>query len=234
MREICTRCTRPKRGCVCHGFPEEPKRSKISILVVQSAAEAKCKTGTAWLIPHVLANCTILPSRSHSNKLSTLENAVLLFPSHTSVPITNYTCKEDVKTVVIIDGTWKSAKRILTSSKILSSLPKVSITAASNTTPTSPLFRIRRPPSDILGAVSTAEAAAIAIHVLESTENGTEICQAIRKAVSTFSQVQINFIRQGNIETGVPHRTERRGYVQGLYEEQANNLSTAASNGSSE
>ncbi len=216
MRVICSRCTRPEIACVCHGLPEVPLSTNVSILVIQTAAEAKCKIGTAWLLPHVLTNCTIHPARGHSIALATLTNCVLLFPGVNSVPITTYEKKQDVKTVVIIDGTWQSALRMLTSSSLLGTLPQVYIPPSP--TPTTPLFRIRRPPTDVPGAVSTAEACAFALETLDSA-HGEECGRALRHAVHTFSEVQLNFIRSHrNITTQVPHRTERRGYVAGLYE----------------
>ncbi len=139
------------------------------------------------------------------------ENSAVLFPGADSVSVE--TLLPRPKCIILIDGTWDSAKRLLTNSPTLRGLPRAHLPSKDG----APLFRVRRPPANVPGARSTAEAAADAVEVLDG-EAGVDAARALRHAVHEASELQLRFVRMKGADK-VPHRTERRGYVPGLYEE---------------
>lgn len=206
-RSYCTHCGRPDRVCICHALPKQLISTSTPVIVVQTAAEAKCKVGTAWLLPLVLATSKVIPARGHSDAIQITREAALLYPGEDSRKFEEL--ESTPKALVLLDGTWKSTRRLLSSSTTLRTLPRVHLPPSTDAA----LFRVRRPPAHVSAARSTAEAVADA---LEELDRATDAALSIRRAVSAFSESQIGFVRERGVKN-VPHRTERAGYVPELY-----------------
>lgn len=198
---------------MCHAFPASLIDTDTEVLVVQTTAEAHCKVATAWLLPHVLSQCKLISPKDVVLQISS--ESVLLFPGTNSTLLE--TLHPPPKCIVVLDGTWDSAKRLSKNSAVLASLPRVHLSPME----TPPLFRVRRPPAHIPDARSTAEAVADAVEALKG-KNAIAAAQAVRRAVNEASEMQLRFLRQNN--TGnVPHRTDKPGYVPGLYDDRNRN-----------
>lgn len=207
-RPHCAHCARPTRVCLCHALPPTPLPTTTTVLILQPSRERHARVKTADLLPLCLANARILPIGARVPP-----HALLLFPTATSAPLREQRGGAGADTLVLIDGTWASARRALARSPVLRSLRAVTIPEEMLG---APLFKARKPPTHaVAGARSTAEAAAAAIEVLEGSGASGAVA-AVRRAVREASEMQIRFIRQKGVGAG-RHRTGRKGYHPGLY-----------------
>jgi DTW domain-containing protein len=150
-RPCCERCCRPMRVCLCHCLPLSPIAASIDVVVLQTRAESRARVGTAALLPLVLTNATVsvLRSRRADAALLNGDDAVLLFPGQGSVPLDTY--PKAFRTLVVLDGSWEGAYRILRTSPAIRSLPQVRL-PDQEILSSPPLFLARRPPVNIPGA----------------------------------------------------------------------------------
>ncbi|CAM3784407.1 DTW domain-containing protein YfiP [Ectopseudomonas alcaliphila] len=87
--------------------------------------------------------------------------ACLLFPGDDAAALTGYAPKEKPLLLVVPDGTWRKARKLLHLNPLLAALPRVSLNAAAPSR-----YRLRKAPEE--GALSTIEAIAAALDVLEA------------------------------------------------------------------
>lgn len=209
-RATCSRCKRPERVCICHALPSNPLPTLTRVLILQTRAEAKTKIKTADLIPLCLENSKLIVGGSELD-WGIPPDAVLLFPGENAKPLNSLVKTNN--TIIVLDGTWDGARRLLSRSQTLQSLPRAYIPEPYISTS---LFKARKAPStSINGARSTAEAVASALECIEGEASLTSV-QALRAAVHEMSESQLRFIREKG-QNGGKHRKERKGYVDNLY-----------------
>lgn len=212
-RAVCSKCSRPKNVCLCPYLPAEPMPTQTSTIIVQSKAEAKGKVKTADLVSRCLANSKVLPATKQS-EAQIPDNCIVLFPGPGAEPLDKICRNRSSCTILVIDATWDSAKRIIKRSEMLQALPKAYIPEAFIGTS---LFKARKPPtSSIQNARSTGEAIASALDCIEG-DAVKEVVRAIREAIHAASEMQLGFIRAKGTNAG-KHRKDRPGYHDGLYE----------------
>lgn len=137
MAEKCYQCFRPKQTCYCSDII--PFDAGIHFVFLMHPKEAyKQKTGTGRLTALSLAHSEILVGTdfTQNTRLKELleDNRyfpLLLFPDDTAFTAktikTELNISQKIPLVIIIDGTWFCAKKILRLSKaILDPLPKLS------------------------------------------------------------------------------------------------------------
>lgn len=176
---------------------------------MQTRAESRAKVRTADLLPLCLSRARVVRAGRQGDSEVPAE-AVLLFPGDGALPLESFA---DATCVVLIDGTWDAAGRVLERSSVLRGLKRAFVDERFLG---SVLFRVRKPPSDVGGARSTAEAAAGAIACLEG-ERSILAVQAVRRAVLESSEIQLRFVREKGLD-GAVHRRSKKGYIEGLYD----------------
>ncbi len=137
---------------------------------------------TARMVHHALRNSSLVVD--HVDKLGGLlppfgPRAGLLFPSPDAQIISEVPRCDAPDQLVVLDGTWKHAKRILLSLPVLKALPKYRLV------PSAPgQYRIRLEPTS--DALSTVEATVEALRVLEPDTDGLDqLLGAFRTMVDT-------------------------------------------------
>lgn len=185
MRKNCGRCIRPARVCICAALPSCPHHISVQILLFQHPAEAKASVKTADLLPLCLDNVSMVVTRRPSSsellqKVIDAGNAFVLWPGKGAVNVSDV--KAPVKSIIVFDGTWTSAKRMMDKSPSLQGIPKIRLDGGQG------IFHVRPPPSAIKGAVSTAEAVAM---VLDGLGEKEEVLNSILKAVQRVSDLQL-------------------------------------------
>ena len=196
--------------CICHVLPSNPFPILTRVLILQTRAEAKAKIKTADLIPLCLANSNLVVGGKEID-WGIPSDAVLLFPGEHAKPLDSLIKTKN--TIVVLDGTWDGARRLLSRSQILQSLPRAFIPESYLTTS---LFKARKAPSaSVNGARSTAEAVASELECIEGEVSSTPV-RTLRAAVHEMSELQLQFIREKGKDGG-KHRKERKGYVDNLY-----------------
>ncbi len=159
-REECYVCFRAKKNCLCGSI--KPFATRMRFVILMHTKEAKKqKTGTARLAKLCLENAELLIGTDFTRDARV--NALLRDPS--CLPLVLYPGPEAVnfktlgpgplsgKTplVFVIDGTWECARRLLSRSKNIRALPRLSFSRAYSSQ-----FAIKKQPRE--HCISTIEA----------------------------------------------------------------------------
>ena len=138
FRAWCAHCRRPKVGCYCALI--EPFESLPRFVILSQPREAKHRLGTGRMAHLGLGNSLWFEGvdfSQHSQvnrEIADPDNApMLLFPSHHAVNLSNITVTERQQltatprtpVVFVLDGTWKSVRKMMRLSGNLRRLPTI-------------------------------------------------------------------------------------------------------------
>ncbi len=162
-RPQCSRCLRPATHCLCALIPSLDSRTRV--LLLQHPSEVNHALNTARLAARGLNNAQLVVGEVFED-LSTLLNppgfqARLLFPADEAQPLQAYVPGEQPLLLVVPDGTWRKARKMLHLNPLLAALPRVTLAEGSVSR-----YRLRKAPGP--GALSTVEAIVQALQVLEA------------------------------------------------------------------
>jgi len=161
-RERCLRCRRPQKACYCRHL--RPVESPVRTCFLQHPREARTAIGTARMAHLSLPNSELHEGLSFVDhprvrELAAAEGTALLFPGEGAVDPATLRDRPP-RTVIVVDGTWPQARKVIRLNPFLTSLPRLAFT------PTRPSnYRIRAEPSE--ACVSTIEAV---VHLLGALE----------------------------------------------------------------
>lgn len=162
---MCWRCGRPSSVCLCPHIREVETRTRVVIL--QHPRERSVPINTARLAEVGLTNAERLvgvefDERELARALSGGAPPILLFPGPEARPLAEARRHGPV-TLVVLDGTWWQAQKLLKTNPSLAHLPRYRLNPAEPSR-----YRIRRAPS--AECISTIEAIVEALTVLEGDE----------------------------------------------------------------
>ncbi|MDE1164089.1 MAG: DTW domain-containing protein [Pseudomonas sp.] len=165
-RPSCPRCLRPQAHCLCPLIPHLPSRTRV--LVLQHPSEVDHALNTARLAALGLRNAELVVGETFEN-LEVLLNrpghrACLLFPGEGAQVLGAYAPAQEPMLLVVPDGTWRKAKKMLHLNPLLAALPRVTLDGAAPSR-----YRLRKAPGP--EALSTIEAITQALEVLEAPAN---------------------------------------------------------------
>lgn len=153
-RPTCYRCFRPESHCICgliNSF-----QAHCNVLVVQHPNERKKYYNTAKLLLRALENASLLRGIEFSDDVwegkLTGQNAYLLFPGSDVLDLSEVALSGK-DTVIVVDGTWSEAGKIVSRNSWLQSLPRVSFKDRIRSN-----YRIRKQPKE--SYLSTLESVA--------------------------------------------------------------------------
>ena len=165
-RELCLRCRRPAAACFCGQLVREPTTTRVVLL--QHPREARVAVGTARMAHLSLPNSELHEGVcfDHHPRVEALvrePGTFLLFPGDDSRdPAT--VAPGDVRQLVVIDGTWPQARKVLKLNPLLQQLPRLGLV------PRRPgNYRIRREPT--ADSLATIEAVVEVLGVLEQDQD---------------------------------------------------------------
>jgi DTW domain-containing protein YfiP len=208
MRATCSRCRRPHATCYCQDLHPVPTRTRVVFL--QHPRERKVAIGTARLAHLALANSELhvgvdfqAVDRVRALAAERSGEVALLFPSEGpggpegageagSAP----RLQRPPSTLVVIDGTWPQAKKLLKLNPALQQLPRVGLRPSRPSN-----YRIRREPA--AHCLSTVEAVA---EVLSHLEGDEARFQPMLRAFDRMVDRQL----EGQATREGPPRTKRR------------------------
>lgn len=201
-RPVCPRCRRPMSGCWCSQLPLLQTRTRV--VVLQHRREARVAIGTGRMASLCLPNSELhvgLTWDEDPSVRAALSDpgrpAVLLFPGPEAPDI--LTCPPDHPvTLVVVDGTWSQASKIVRRSPMLSALPRYAFHP-----PRPSDYRIRREPR--AECVSTIEALVHVLGVLEGDPEGVTRMLAPFRAMVDY---QLAWIERSH-EPRRRHRTPK-------------------------
>lgn len=162
-RPRCERCLRPAAHCLCALIPCLDSRTRV--LLLQHPSEVNHALNTARLAALGLSNALLRIGEVFEDLQALLSQPGyqprLLFPGKDAQVLTRDVA-EDLPTLLVVpDGTWRKARKILHLNPLLAALPRVTLSGA----PAS-RYRLRKAPA--ADALSTLEAVAHALETLES------------------------------------------------------------------
>lgn len=158
----CERCLRPQAHCLCPLIPSLDSRTRV--LVLQHPSEVRHALNTAKLAALGLRNAELRVGEVFEDLAELLEvpgyRSALLFPGDEAQPLVTY-ADERPWLLVVPDGTWRKASKLLHMNPLLAALPRVTLAQVRPSR-----YRLRKAPAD--GALSTLEAVVQALNVLEA------------------------------------------------------------------
>ena len=162
-RPQCSRCLRPVAHCLCPLTPSLDSRTRV--LLLQHPSEVNHALNTARLAALGLNNAQLVVGEVFEDLASLLSppgyQARLLFPADDAQPLQAYAPGDQALLLVVPDGTWRKARKLLHLNPLLAALPRVTLAEGSVSR-----YRLRKAPGP--GALSTVEAIVQALQVLEA------------------------------------------------------------------
>jgi DTW domain-containing protein YfiP len=185
-RVLCPRCRRPVAVCFCRTL--EPIATRTRVVILQHPRERDVGINTARLARLGLAGARWRCDVDFSGDPVVREvlaagDAYLLFPGAGAIPVERAKFASPI-TLVVLDGTWWQAEKLLKANPALAALPRLSFTAAGP----SRYGQIRREPAD--HCVATLEAVA---HVLGHLEGDVARFAPLRASLDAMVASQLTF-----------------------------------------
>ena len=163
-RAVCLRCNRPESMCWCAHVPAIATRTRVVIL--QHPRERYVAIGTGRMTAMCLTSASLHLGVEFADDAAVRaaladpeRPAALLWPGEWAIDIAESPPTGPI-TLVVIDGTWSTAKKVVRKNPFLASLPRYAFAPAAPSA-----YRIRREPRD--DYVSTIEAVVHVLTVLE-------------------------------------------------------------------
>ena len=172
----CPRCL--LQHCLCAAIPEVPTRTHV--VIVRHHLEVHRASNTGRLAHLALPNSELVDHGGErgSARLPALDGAWLLYPEG---PVTEAITGEPPRSLIVLDATWSQARRMFRKLGALRGLPILRLPDAPM-----PAARLRESPAP--GRVSTIEAIARALRLLEGDRVAVPLEQLFALAVARAAQ----------------------------------------------
>ena len=169
-REICKGCSRPKSVCLCEYMVHID--APINILILQHPDEQKHPLATVPILHECISNLDVrVGTHFQSDIVPNISRGALLYPAEGAE---NWDCAavktekgsselDSIETLVIIDGTWRKAKRIWFENPWLQQMRSVALTGLEQSH-----YRIRS--TKVEGGLSTLESVVYACNYLSKSD----------------------------------------------------------------
>lgn len=204
-RAVCMRCRRPRSVCYCRHLVEIPSRTRVVFL--QHPRERTMAIGTARMASLCLPNSELhvgvrwdgsaALARAMADRA---RPAALLWPGAGAIDVMA-TPPVGPITLIVVDGTWSQAKKLVRHNPALAALPRYAFVP-----PVPSEYRIRREPREEF--VSTIEAL---VHVLGALEGEPARFEPLLQPFRAMIDAQIEHIeRGGHARRRLAPRPERR------------------------
>ena len=173
-RARCGRCQRPHSHCLCALIPQLQSRTRV--LILQHPEESRHALNTARLAALGLVNGELQVGEQFADLASWLADpayqACLLFPGDDAQPVATVAASVSARPLLLVvpDGTWRKARKLLYLNPLLAALPRVCLPAGLESR-----YRLRKAP--MAGALSTLEAIVVALEALEAPHSFAALLQ---------------------------------------------------------
>lgn len=164
-RQVCERCLFTPSTCICGAIKR--LTNKVSVVILQHPSEEKIAKNTAKLLNLSLTDCKTIKGENNTdfamlNSLP-LDSTVLLYPNEHATYLDDTNPKpalSNITHLVVIDGTWKKAYKILQLTPLLTKFKTVSFKQLPQNR-----YAIRKAPR--ADSLSTLEAVAHSLLLIE-------------------------------------------------------------------
>jgi DTW domain-containing protein YfiP len=176
--ERCERCWMPKSACLCAELPSLPTQTRV--VIVMPWKESGRSSNTGRLANLVLPNAEVRLRGQPGSPLDLSdlagESGLLLFPDSAACPLEPAHGQGPPRVLVVPDGTWRQARRVVKHERALDACERVSLPPGP---PSAYLLRKARRP----GWVCTYEAISRALSILEGPAMGAAMLPAFQLMV---------------------------------------------------
>ncbi len=204
FRELCSCCLQPQFGCYCKEIERIDPKMKVVILI--HPIEVKRRIATGRMSHLCLINSHLIKGQDFTNsqELNSILNdsryqPVILYPGHHSANISEIPLEQQKQmfssekklALIVIDGTWATAGRMIRQSQNLIDLPRVCFTPSRLSQ-----FRVRKQPAP--ECLSTIEAIHQTIDLLKPVLQLPEAWSEHNKLLKVFDSMverQLSCIR---------------------------------------
>ncbi|MBC7711712.1 MAG: DTW domain-containing protein [Rhizobacter sp.] len=180
-RAFCPDCEFLKSRCLCDTLKSVP--NKIHLIVLQHPTESKHPLNTVRIMNKSFKKMTVMTGEDFTSdlKLNTIlcdqnNECALLYPGEEAKVLDKSFSQKELTHLILIDGTWRKAKKIFMLSKNLQTLPSLKLAPTEHSD-----YRIRKSPTD--SALSTLEATIEALHFLEPDLDTTAATKSFQKMI---------------------------------------------------
>ena len=210
-RTVCNRCRRPQSVCFCAHLPllttrlrviflQHPRERRVAISTCRMAhlalAGSELHHGVHFDDHPQLQSLAALQT-SQSNELHA--GVAVLFPGEGAIDPTTLSPGQ-LHTLVVVDGTWTQARKLIARNPLLASLPRLGLAPSRPSN-----YRIRREPAE--HCVSTIEAVVEVLGLLEGEPD------RFRSALAAFDHMVDTQIACEQASTGAPRRKRKRARI---------------------
>lgn len=164
-RQVCERCLFTPSTCICGAIKR--LTNKVSVVILQHPSEEKIAKNTAKLLNLSLTDCKIIKGENNTDfaMLNSLpvKSTVLLYPNEHATNLDDTNPKQALSNIthlIVIDGTWKKAYKILQLTPLLTKFKTVSFKQLPQNR-----YAIRKAPR--ADSLSTLEAVAHSLLLIE-------------------------------------------------------------------
>ncbi|WP_042071713.1 tRNA-uridine aminocarboxypropyltransferase [Advenella mimigardefordensis] len=191
-RPRCEHCQRPASHCLCAYISRIPNRTQV--LVLQHSDEASHALNTARLAVMGLLNARLLVGEHFpqlDDIVASAGRVLLLFPQRqasgaqvdaVSTSSSSSSTGEPAASLLIVpDGTWRKARKIVGANPVLDTLPRLSLPPGMPSE-----YRIRK--TNQPAAVSTIEAIARSLSLLEPEQSFDRLLAPFRAQIAQQMQ----------------------------------------------
>ena len=207
-RDTCAHCRRPAAWCWCAQLPR--LQTKTRVLILQHPRERDVAIGTARMAHLALPSSQLVAPRGFRLTFDEqplvrallddpLAHAAVLFPGAQARDVSEWVAAPP-KTLIVVDGTWSQAKKLLTSNPRLAALPRLSYRP-----PVPGNYRIRKEPSD--ECLATIEAIAAVLGILEGD------AEKFSQMLAPFTHMVDLQLEAMGQSSGGRHKKQRIGQV---------------------
>lgn len=167
-RARCPRCERPLNHCLCALIPRLDNRTRV--LLLQHPSEVGHALNTARLAMLGLTNAELMVGEDFSDLDLSAWDAWLLFPGESAVALAELAARpvDKPRLLVVPDGTWRKARKLLHLNPNLALLPRVVLPEGLTSR-----YRLRKAPAE--GALSTIEAVVQALDALDAPRSHVDL-----------------------------------------------------------
>ncbi|GAA59647.1 hypothetical protein P20652_1511 [Pseudoalteromonas sp. BSi20652] len=164
-RTLCNYCNFALNTCICNAITNI--NNKVTVIILQHPSEEKIAKNTAKLLNLCLTDCQIIKGENNDDfsilKTLPVSSTVLLYPNENAINLDDSAEQSNIKNIthlIVIDGTWKKAYKILQLTTLLNQFKTVSFKQLPKNR-----YAIRKAPR--ADSLSTLEAVAHSLFLIE-------------------------------------------------------------------
>lgn len=202
-RPRCPRCLRPVSHCLCAYISTVHNRTHV--LILQHPDESKHPLNTARLAVLGLQNAQLLVGEYFpqlSRIIESVDAAFLLFPTKDERLVQPLAAvpTNQASLLIVPDGTWRKARKVLYANPVLSKLPHLSLPVGRPSA-----YRVRKASEP--AALSTIEAVVRTLAILEPQQDFQPLLAPFNVLVEQQIQAMGPGVYQRNYQKSPPARS---------------------------